>query len=140
MGFIFSKREVLDRIKHHYRLGSNADLARFLEISPSTLANWYSRNSIDFDIVFTKCDDVNWDWLVKGKESGVSYPHIEEPNILEISPHECENCKNKDVLISKLRKEMDTKNKLIKTQEKLIAYIESEKSPIKAGQKRKAAS
>jgi Bacteriophage CI repressor helix-turn-helix domain. len=66
MGILFSKREILERVKSHYKLNSNAELAKFLGISASSLSNWYTRNTIDFELVFTKCEDIDLNWLVYG--------------------------------------------------------------------------
>lgn len=66
MGNILDKCAVLDRIKQFYKLKGNADLARFLEVAPNTITNWYSRKSFDIDSIYTKCVDVNFQWLLTG--------------------------------------------------------------------------
>ena len=66
------KSLILNRIKSHYNLRSSADLARFLEIKPSTLGSWYQRNSVDFDIVFAKCEDMDKNYLITGQNAKVS--------------------------------------------------------------------
>jgi len=60
------KRQVLDRIKEFYGFRNNAELARFFDVAPSTVSNWYTRESIDYDLIFTKCKGINYDWLLKG--------------------------------------------------------------------------
>ncbi|MDR0606506.1 MAG: helix-turn-helix domain-containing protein [Bacteroidales bacterium] len=62
-----NKSEILNRIKIGLNIKNDADLARLLEISPATLSNWRSRNSIDYDMVFSKCEFLNLDWLLTGK-------------------------------------------------------------------------
>lgn len=49
------KSEILNRIMSHYGLRNKTELASFLGVSPQTVSNWYSRNSIDYDLVFEKC-------------------------------------------------------------------------------------
>lgn len=71
------KSIVLDRIKEAYKLKSNAELARFLGVKPNTISNWYARNSIDYDIVFSKCEGTNLDWLI----NGISKSHITSETI-----------------------------------------------------------
>ena len=39
MGKNLDKSAVLDRIKEHYSLRGNADLARFLGVAPNTITN-----------------------------------------------------------------------------------------------------
>lgn len=72
MNQIISKQIILDRIKVHYNFQSNAELARFLGIAPTTLSSWYSRNSIDYDLIFAKCEDINLEWLIRGKKEDMN--------------------------------------------------------------------
>jgi phage repressor protein C with HTH and peptisase S24 domain len=67
MGNILDKPSVLDRIKSFYGLKGNADLARFLGVAPNTITNWYGRKTFDIDIIYTKCVDVNINWLLTGE-------------------------------------------------------------------------
>ena len=53
--FAVLKSEILNRIMSHYGLRNKTELASFLGVSPQTVSNWYSRNSIDYDLVFEKC-------------------------------------------------------------------------------------
>ena len=61
------KTLILSRIKNVKNFKTDAELADFLGINTSTLSNWYSRNSIDFDILFSKCEDVSLDYLLNGE-------------------------------------------------------------------------
>lgn len=67
MGNILDKTLVLDRIKFFYKLKGNADLARFLGVAPNTITNWYGRKTFDLDTIYTKCVDINLDWLLTGE-------------------------------------------------------------------------
>lgn len=58
---------ILDAIKKHYKFGTNVDLANFLGIKPQTLSSWYTRNSIDYDLVYSKCIGIDANWLFTGK-------------------------------------------------------------------------
>jgi len=61
------KHLILNRIKKAYNLSGNSDLARFLGVTPGTITNWYNRNSIDYDLIFTKCKNLDLEWLLTGK-------------------------------------------------------------------------
>ncbi len=86
-----NKSLILNRIKSAYNLKNNAELSRFLGVAPNTLTNWYNRNSIDFDLIFTKCENINADWLLTGygemirktKESKYTIPEKEEMCVKE---------------------------------------------------------
>jgi hypothetical protein len=64
-----NKSLILNRIKQACNLEGNSDLSRFLGVSPNTITNWYNRNSIDFDLVFSKCENINSEWLLTGQGS-----------------------------------------------------------------------
>jgi phage repressor protein C with HTH and peptisase S24 domain len=61
------KTIILNKIKSHYGFKKDSDLARFLEISPQTFSNWKKRNSYDPQLIYTKCPEINSDWLLTGK-------------------------------------------------------------------------
>ena len=61
-----NKTCILDKIKEFYGLKSNKALSEFLGVTKQTISNWYSRNTIDYDIVLAKCKDVDLHWLLLG--------------------------------------------------------------------------
>lgn len=62
-----SKGEMLDAIKKHLNMPKNVDFARFLGISSQAVSNWYSRNTFDAELIYTKCDFINPAWLLTGR-------------------------------------------------------------------------
>lgn len=64
---IFDKTLILNKLKNHYSFKKDSDFARFLEIKPQTLASWYSRNTFDIELLYSKCVEINPDWLLSGK-------------------------------------------------------------------------
>ena len=60
---------MLDAIKTHLSMTKNADFARFLGISSQAVSNWYTRNTFDAELLYTKCDFINPAWLLTGKGS-----------------------------------------------------------------------
>lgn len=68
MGNILNRTAVLDRIKEHYNLKMKVELANFLDIPTNTLSNWYSRGTLDLDIIFTKCVGMDFHWLFTGEK------------------------------------------------------------------------
>lgn len=61
------KSLILSKIKSHYNFIKDADFADFLGITPQVLSNWNNRNTFDIEKVYTKCLDINPDWLLTGK-------------------------------------------------------------------------
>lgn len=60
------KKLIFSRLKSAYCLKSDATLSRFLGIAPTTLASWKKRNTFDFDIIYSKCEDIDWNYLIYG--------------------------------------------------------------------------
>lgn len=69
MKTFYSKQDIISRLKEAYNIQKDTDLANLLGISKSTLSNWISRDSIDYDRVFSKCEHINIDWLLTGRGS-----------------------------------------------------------------------
>lgn len=63
------KAVILKRLKSVLNLQTDKALAEFLGITKATLSGWYSRNSMDFDLVFEKCPQVSPLYLIYGEGS-----------------------------------------------------------------------
>ncbi len=61
------KSQILSRLKEINKLSSDTELANLLGINKSTLSNWYRRNTVDYDLVFSKCEHVDINWLLFGQ-------------------------------------------------------------------------
>ncbi|UWY28840.1 helix-turn-helix domain-containing protein [Flavobacterium sp. TR2] len=73
------KSLILNRLKNIKNFATDTELANFLNISRSTLSNWYARNSIDYDLLFSKCENnVDINWLLTGNGYNVK----NESNVL----------------------------------------------------------
>ena len=57
--------KILDRVKMAYGISSDAELARFLDVGRSTPHTWRKRDSPDFDVLFSKCGDLSFEWLLR---------------------------------------------------------------------------
>lgn len=62
------KSLILKEIKKHYNFKTDGEFADFLGIKQNTLSNWSTRNSIDYERIITKCEDIDANWLLTGKE------------------------------------------------------------------------
>lgn len=61
------KKLIINDLMNYYKFKKYADFANFLDIKPQVLSNWISRNTFDFEIIYTKCVEINPDWLMTGK-------------------------------------------------------------------------
>jgi phage repressor protein C with HTH and peptisase S24 domain len=69
MSEIIDKKLILNKIKDRYAFTSDTEFAKFLGVRPQTLSNWQTRNSFDIDILYTKCVNINPEFLLSGKGS-----------------------------------------------------------------------
>ena len=60
------KFQRINNIKKHYAFERDTDFANFLGISPQVLYNWKARNTFDTELVYSKCFDINPEWLLTG--------------------------------------------------------------------------
>ena len=61
------KKERITELIHYYSNGKSTQFAKLLGIAPSTLSSWIARNTIDYDLVFAKCENLSSTWLLTGK-------------------------------------------------------------------------
>lgn len=76
-----NKSQILDRIKAHYRIKSDSELAFFLGVIPRTIYNWRDKNKIDYEIIYRKCKGISGDWLLTGKGEMFHCSNFENENI-----------------------------------------------------------
>lgn len=58
---------ILERIKEAYHLETDAEVADFLDIKPSTLSMQKNRGRLNLKRVIERCSDLNKNWLLEGK-------------------------------------------------------------------------
>jgi uncharacterized protein YcaQ len=59
--------KILDRIKKAYNIATDAELAEFFNVKANTISAWRRRNSMNFELMFTKCADEDINWLIYGE-------------------------------------------------------------------------
>lgn len=58
---------IISRIKSYLNIKTDSDLAHFLGIKQPTISSWRSRNTLDYDLIITKCNKIDANWLITGK-------------------------------------------------------------------------
>ena len=64
----FSAKEVIIRLKESLGVNTDTELANILGITKAAISNWKNRNTIDWNLVFSKCEHTSFDWLIDGRE------------------------------------------------------------------------
>lgn len=98
---------IISRLKNHYGFIKNSQLADFLGINASTLSGWAGKRGIgDWGLIFEKCRDVDFNWLLKGQ-----YPETSHHDSLHFANEQpaqyskCQQCDEKERMIKHLEKE-----------------------------------
>ena len=61
-----TKKERLEAIIAHYSDGKPSIFARLIGVAPSTISSWLSRDTMDYDLLFAKCEMLSPSWLLTG--------------------------------------------------------------------------
>ncbi len=125
------KGAILQRLKEISNSASDADLARFLGIAPATLSNWRARGSIDYDLIFSKCEDLNLHWILTGEGPILSSdffaltPLSDDDSSDILLEHLRDIIKEKDTEIRQLNREIGALEARINMQNQLPAVLRS---------------
>ncbi|MGV4333345.1 helix-turn-helix domain-containing protein [Ornithobacterium rhinotracheale] len=86
------KSLILNNIKEYKNFSSDAEFARFLGIPAQNLSKWKARNTYDIELLYTKCTELNPEWLLTGKGEMLKTPaKQEEPTQQVVEPQEAYN-------------------------------------------------
>lgn len=58
---------IIKRLKELLNINSDTELAEKLGIGKSTISNWRKRNSIDYSVIFTLCEHIDLNYLIRGE-------------------------------------------------------------------------
>jgi phage repressor protein C with HTH and peptisase S24 domain len=61
------KSLIINEIKLHLGIKTDTEFANFLGVTQPTISTWRSRNSIDYDLIIAKCNNIDANWLLTGK-------------------------------------------------------------------------
>lgn len=62
---------IINRLKKSLNINSDTELAEILGVGKSTISNWRKRNTIDYAVIFTLCEHIDLNYLIKGE----TYPN-----------------------------------------------------------------
>lgn len=79
------KVSILNKLMEYKGFTSKAEFARYLEIKPNVLSNWFSRNTFDEDILKSKFPEVNKIFILTGEGEIISEGPQEESTTKTVS-------------------------------------------------------
>ena len=116
------KSLMLNEIKEHLKIKKDVDFAEFLGIKQTTLSAWRSRNAFDERILYEKCKDLNYGWLMTGIGPMLNFSVIKEMEDKEVkygknggTAKEIDYLKDKIMLMEMLLKEKDRTIQLLES-------------------------
>lgn len=62
-----TKAERLNKIIAYYTDGKPSVFAKKLGVAPSTVSSWLARDTMDYDLIFAKCENISSNWLMTGE-------------------------------------------------------------------------
>jgi hypothetical protein len=116
---------IINELKNHYGFTTNIQFASFLGIAPQTLNSWMDRNSLDYDLIYAKCVNINANWLLTGNgamlrdSSNTSYLPTSSELGSTLPPITAVHSE-RDALLSALREAMSAKDKQIEATQRLV--------------------
>ena len=61
------KALIINELKNYLNIKTDSEFAKFLGLKQNTISSWKSRNSLDYDLIISKCDQINANWLLTGE-------------------------------------------------------------------------
>jgi len=108
---------ILDRLKSVLNIRTDLALANYLGVKANTISTWKSRNTLDYELIFAKCDYIDLNWLITGE--GEMLRHINKDGLPQVctqtsgDPPECARCKDKDAVIAAQRAQIESQTELL---------------------------
>lgn len=74
------KTLIINEIKNHLQYKTDTELAEFLGVKQPTISTWRKRNTIDYELIIAKCNDIDANWLITGKGKMLKKETINKSN------------------------------------------------------------
>ena len=76
---------IISRLKEIKNIKSDADLADYLGVKQPNIPQWRRRNSINLELIFSKCNREEFDYVMYGEQKDAKTPHPQHsPNMAGI--------------------------------------------------------
>jgi hypothetical protein len=108
-----NKTLILNKLKNHFNIKNDYSFAEFLGIKQNTLSSWKARNTFDYDLIISKCNDLKSILILTNKEAFFN----ENINDVELNTNEIELLKE---LVSSQKKTIKTLEEKIELQKETV--------------------
>lgn len=62
-----NNRGRLEALINYYSEGNKSMFGRLIGLQPSSITNWIRRDTLDFELIYSKCANLNPHWLLTGE-------------------------------------------------------------------------
>lgn len=73
-----SKSERVNSLVSYFTNGNKSEFARMLGTTPQVVATWIARDTINYDLIYAKCENINPHWLLTGEGDMILPTSIQE--------------------------------------------------------------
>ena len=123
------KSIIINELKKYLNINTDTKFAKFLGLKQNTISSWKSRNSLDYDLIISKCDQINANWLLTGE--GEMLKSKVSNNNLEAKANFEKNLALTDIAFYDIQLSEEKLKNAIKRIELLEELVESYKLEIK---------
>ena len=74
-----NKSLIINEIKSHLNYKTDTELADFLGVKQPTISTWRKRNTIDYELIIAKCNDIDANWLITGEGEMLASDKLPDP-------------------------------------------------------------
>lgn len=97
---------IINRLREVFEVSSDLQLSKKLGLGNTTVGNWRNRNTVDYELVISKCENVDLNWLFRGKPLSAEKNELSNDNLLDVLRQQNEflikQIEMKDKMIEKL--------------------------------------
>jgi len=110
---------ILNKIKEYYNFKTDKELADYLGIAPTTLSSWYARNRIDYLLVYTRCKEIDGNFLLTGEGKMLRQPGSDGSGDDAVKRAEQLAAENEE-----LRTQLELQKKLLEAKDETIEALQ----------------
>lgn len=112
---------MLIQLIQHYEDGNKTRFAKRLGLTPQGVSTWLSRGTIDYELVYAKCEHLNAEWLLTGRGSMLR-KDVPTPSEPVSAPSDAIAMRLMDKLDQKDAENKHLQSELLSAKEELAAF------------------